>query len=213
MEYKYCKIASLLLLTGVLAACVSVPTAEEYRNALQSGTLEEIQQMIKNGADVESRFDSRYQRFHAPILTESGYGRVVTPLMIVTVSDNGPAILQALVDAGANVDATTDGGLTELIYASSITSKFPGEAGPGRRIHAKLLIGSGADVNASDVSGLTPLMVAAMTPWPLRAHMIKTLLDAGADTSMINADGKTAYMLSLDNMAFGDEERQLLAAA
>jgi ankyrin repeat protein len=60
-----------------------------------------------------------------------------------------------------------------------------------------ILVTSGARVNARNQAGMTPLMFAAqMTRCPREITM---LLGAGADPSMKNGKGETAYMLAGGN--------------
>ncbi|MFW2392449.1 MAG: ankyrin repeat domain-containing protein, partial [Methyloceanibacter sp.] len=54
---------------------------------------------------------------------------------------------------------------------------------------AKALIEAGADVDAQANNGMTALMIAALNN---SAPMIGLLMDAGADPSLKNAQGKTA---------------------
>ena len=103
-----------------------------------------------------------------------------TPLMLAAY--NGHAdILKMLLDAGAEVNRKDKEGRTALMFAS--TGPFPKAV--------KLLIDCGAEVNAIDGGeGWTPLMFAAAEG---HLQVAEILLAAGADKTIIDEDGDTAY--------------------
>ena len=55
------------------------------------------------------------------------------------------------------------------------------------------LIRAGDDINAKNAHGFTPLMLAAIGNYPV---VVKRLLDAGANKTIKNNDGKTALELA-----------------
>lgn len=63
----------------------------------------------------------------------------------------------------------------------------------GKVNNLRMLLHSGEDVNQKNVRGLTPLMLAAMGNYPI---VVRRLLEAGADKSITNNDGKTALELA-----------------
>lgn len=84
------------------------------------------------------------------------------------------------INAGADINANNDMGLTPLTYAETVEQ-------------TKLLIERGADVNAkSDVMEWTPLMLAKTT------EQAKLLVNAGADINARNMCCENALMLAAD---------------
>jgi len=71
---------------------------------------------------------------------------------LLSASRNGNKdIVQCILDAGADVNAKTNGGWTALMYASQY----------GFMDIAKLFIGAGADVNVKGLGGWTALKMAS----------------------------------------------------
>ena len=127
------------------------------------------------------------------------------------------ATAQALIEAHADVNAKDGAGQTPLMEAaaycrdesvsllirsganlrdpSSATALF-WSAQSGCEETVKRLIAAGMSVHDKQELGWTPLMAACE-----RGHLkvVQTLLNAGADRSLSNADGKTALALAQDN--------------
>ncbi|PWT79623.1 MAG: hypothetical protein C5B57_13640 [Blastocatellia bacterium] len=87
------------------------------------------------------------------------------------------AIMQTLLDAGADVNATNARKASALHWAAGDAAKV------------RLLVAKGADVNAKTVDGRTALHTAATLP--AGASVIKVLLDAGADVEARTIAGNT----------------------
>eukprot|EP00753_Platysulcus_tardus_P012213 PLAT3348.13.p2 GENE.PLAT3348.13~~PLAT3348.13.p2 ORF type:complete len:237 (+),score=56.19 PLAT3348.13:637-1347(+) len=124
-----------------------------------------VVRLIEDGADVCARGKCDFTALH---VAESA------------------AVVEALLTAGAEIDAKLTSGSTPLSSASY----------HGRNAVADALIEHGADVNAAQNSGWTPLMIASYRG---HKHIALSLLAAGADTSVVNADGKTAEQCAADN--------------
>ncbi len=90
-----------------------------------------------------------------------------------------PAMMTLLLDKGAKANASCAGGMTPLIYAVS----------QNRVEMVKLLVARKADLDAR-WAGLTALMTATQNG---RVEMVKLLLSAGADRSVEDDMGSTAY--------------------
>ena len=86
--------------------------------------------------------------------------------------------MQAMINAGAYINATTDNGLTPLYRAA-----FHGTAEV-----IPILLQAGADVNAKNNNGWTPLHTAAAQG---HAEVIPILVKAGADVNAKNNNGST----------------------
>lgn len=117
--------------------------------------------------------------------------RGLTPLMLACCfpfddKPVHPACVQALVDAGANVDfQEARSGAAALGFAASI----------GKLEAVLALLAAGADTEVQDHSGNTALHAACVSDQPACA---RALLAAGADVTRKNAEGRTALELTAD---------------
>lgn len=163
--------------------------------AIDHRNLAEVQELIKKGADPNSR-----------------NGLEFTPLYIAAASHQ-PQAMKALIDAGAKIDA-------ESPYGSPLSFA----AASAHVAGAEMLIGKGADVNLARVDGIHPLMMAAYSGAPQMVSLLiknkakvnepnfygasplsyaarsghatasKLLLDAGAKVDAKDVDGMTPLM-------------------
>lgn len=140
-------------------------------------------------------------------------GEVAWALFAAAAYNQNPAVVQVLIDAGAEVDGRTPyDGVTPLMAAAGL-NRNPDVV--------RTLIAAGADPSArmegSDYPAYTALMAAAWyNPNPA---VLQALLEAGADVHAATRDGWTAllYAVSRHYPELGDSElsaivRQLLAA-
>jgi ankyrin repeat protein len=133
--------------------------------AVAANNLAGARALLDRGADP----NARHQRsFGAPVL-------------VVAVSRSGPEMLKLLLDRGAKVDATAEGGDTALIEAASKSDVAV----------LKVLLDHGAAVNAVDSQGLTPLLAAA---WRCRTENLRFLLRHGADPNATCVLGNATKM-------------------
>ena len=93
----------------------------------------------------------------------------------------------ALLEKGANPNATTESGETPLIWAVV----------PGHMDVVKLLLKKGANVNAKKTDGSTALMAAAVTKD--RVDIMRVLVENGADLNATEEKGRTALMAAAVN--------------
>jgi ankyrin repeat protein len=100
-----------------------------------------------------------------------------------------PETVQALVAAGANVNAQVRGS-TALIVATRLDI-------------IKSLLDHGADVNAKGSGGFTPLMNATLAS---HSERIKLLISRGADVNARDDSGKTALMSSVERAAKAESD-------
>lgn len=134
-----------------------------------------------------------------------------TPLMVAAVY-NRPAIVEALLKAGADIEAGSrcdrsrnSIGKTPLMYAAGYN--------PNPEV-VELLVKSGADIEArTKYNGQTPLMFAAR--WSPSPTVIEVLLKAGANAKVKDKDGKTAldYAKGNENIYKTEVYRTLSQAA
>jgi ankyrin repeat protein len=87
------------------------------------------------------------------------------------------SIMQALIDAGADVNAKNSRAATALHWAAADAAKV------------KLLLLNGASVDAKTAEGRTPLFAAATMP--NSASAVRHLLEAGADVNAVTLAGTT----------------------
>lgn len=113
-----------------------------------------------------------------------------TPLMEAASDESRLEVLQLLITAGADVNATSEEGVTAVACAS--------EGFNPRGV--ELLVAAGADVNIADEDGQTPLMMAAGSD---SDDIVAILLKAGADVNAEDASGATAlqYAVSTDSVS------------
>ena len=114
-----------------------------------------------------------------------------TELHFAARSNTNPAVLQSLLDAGADVEALDDGGDTPLHWAV---------AGNTNPAVIKVLLAAGADVEARNGYGDTPLhaVLASLDDLYNRHNKIsyyspvmQLLIDAGADIEARNSRDDT----------------------
>ena len=147
-----------------------------------SGSLQEVVDAIKNGANVNAW--TSYEG---------------TPLLVAVRTPN-PDVVTALIKAGADVNARDNSyndylkGKTPLIMAMAVVSTSHRKE---VMLMLTALIKAGADVNAKDNEGMTALMWAISTyHYSSEVEMVAALIKAGADVNAKSNDGATALILA-----------------
>ncbi len=193
---------SIILALGAareLTDCGRWNTPEFFRWA----NVTEVAACLETGAEVDARTESGRTPLHLAASagadltviwrlieagaslnarTESG----LTPLHFAAANTDNPAVIAALLAAGAEVNAQSEDGWTPLHVAVE---------GNGLAIVLALL-DAGASVN---VRGFSPLHAAARgTDDPA---VVEALLEAGADASAQDGEGKTPWHYAQDNLA------------
>ena len=110
-------------------------------------------------------------------------------------SKTTPAIISALIKAGAEVNATNSDGMSPLMMAAWTNSNPEVLA---------TLIKARAEVNATNSDGMSPLMWAAKTN--SNPEVLATLIKAGAEVNATNSDGKKAIDYAKENDALKDTD-------
>jgi uncharacterized protein len=167
---------SFLFLTVVLGAASCAST---IHTAARDGNTEAIQEFLKQGVDVNARND---------------YGS--TPLM-EAISGHRPATARALIEAGADVNATRYQ-FTPLIFAVI-----------ARDVDTiKLLLGKGADPKAFNNSAVRFAVIGAKDN-PPKVGIARLLVEAGAD---VNASEPKTFPFLWSAIQFGtiDVVRELI---
>jgi uncharacterized protein len=113
-----------------------------------------------------------------------------TPLMLAAGSNRNPEIIHTLIQAGAAVEDRDAANRSLLMLAVRFDAN---------REVIRTLIELGLDVNDTDSAGRTPLMVAVQSKWNSAIGQLEILLEAGADPSIRDNDGKTAWDHLQDN--------------
>ena len=145
---------------AVAADCDSSSTA-----FFQTATAQIVEECIQKGQlDINSR-DVEYDG---------------TPLHVAAASNPAPAVISALLEAGADFNSRAEYGVTPL-HTAAFSNTAPAVI--------SALLEAGAYINSRDEGGLTPLhWAAAHNPAPA---VISALLEAGADINSRDEGGFT----------------------
>lgn len=156
--------AITLFIVGIsLTSCISM-----IHRSVDRGDLQGVRTEVAQGESLEA-MDYRDK----------------TPLQLAAEQGH-LEIVEYLVEAGAEIDATTSektGEVTPLRYA----------IGNEDYLMTKYLIENGADVNRENSHGWTPIMTAARVG---NREIIELLLDSGATLEVRTEDGKTPLRIA-----------------
>ena len=196
-----CLMLCALFASPALAAMSDVDFIELSR----SGTLQQIQEAIRNGANVNAvTFHGDSPLFAAAtsnpnpevimtLLTKTGAGADVNAavcdwsgnsLISWVVQNPNLEVITFFIEASADVNARTEGGMSPLLISMS---------NPNPEV-IMALIRAGAEVNVRYASGETPLLAATRNRYP---KVILALLNAGADVSVRDDIGRTTLKRAL----------------
>ena len=121
-----------------------------------------------------------------------------TPLHEAAARTKNPAVVAALIEAGADVHARAD---LDWIHDPAATPVYWAAAVNPDPAVPELLVRAGADVNARSVSGRTPLHIAALR----NPVVFPKLLELGADPDALDREGRTPMGLrGREPVAAGD---------
>lgn len=135
-------------------------------DAARLGRADMIPALVRAGVDL----DAHDPKGHTALILASYHGSLATT--------------QALIDAGARVDAPDLGRRQTALM---------GVAFKGFGAIARLLLAAGADPNRHNLAGQTALMMAAMFG---HAQIVEDLIAAGADIDCTDAAGNNAKSLA-----------------
>ena len=171
----------------------------DFFELCEKGSLQQINDAIKNGASVNARNDNGF-----------------TPLTWAALNNPDPEVLTALIKEGADVDAANgETALMSAVCGNSSPKLIELLLRNGADINAcaegmtaltlaigknadpeiiELLLKNGADINAVNKDGLTALMSAAMRN--SNPEIIELLLEYGADIKTASESDFTEYAAS-----------------
>ena len=157
----------------------------------ESATLEIVESCLAAGVDV-----------NAQVVSESDYWGPHTPLHFAAGYSANPAIITALLDAGADASAQTPRGITPLHFAAGSNDN---------PAIIESLVAAGAKVNARHWLDWIPLHSAAARN--ANPDIIEALLDAGADAGARDREDKTPWDYAHNNEALRGTDAYLRLAA
>jgi ankyrin repeat protein len=117
----------------------------------------------------------------------------LSPVLFCAASSRSPALVEFLINAGANPNKRDQNGWTALHAAVDLDRR---DSKVESRACILVLIKKGADPNARDEKGHTPLWVAA---YDRRPDLMECLLQNGADPNPKDTTGLTLYRELVDS--------------
>ena len=191
-EKGYTSIAKLLIAKNAKVNAQDNYNASPLTLACEKGHTAVAQLLIESGAKINkesliSAVDSRNISL-IKLLIENDVERNNNderPLMLASIRGD-TAIVQLLIDNGANVNAQDTNDMTPLMYASNY----------GQTAVAEILITEGADVNAQTTTGMTPLMYASSSG---QTDVVQLFIKKNIGIHIKDRYGKNALMYASKN--------------
>ena len=160
----------------------------DLHSAAISGNIKKVKKFIAEGANVNDTDKNDRTPLH---MAASSINLVERPLNEDQVLDSifkqqiklSEEIVQILIKAGADVNATDKNGQTPL----KIAARY------GNVAMANILIKADANVNAADKNGRTPIRMAARYG---NVAMVSMLTKAGADVNAADKNGRTPIRMA-----------------
>lgn len=229
-----------LLLAGIPLARFYTLVQHDRQNealvsALRSGDSEAALVAVNSGADPNLRanrfgdfkvamsiWERLFSFFRAPATVHQPEDAQKQPTVLMLAEASGStALVKALLEKGAQVDAIRRDGTTVLMLAAGRDDlpvarlllehgadiRLQSKDGKTPLLHAasqqrggeviKLLLTKGADVNQRDANGMTALAyVAQRDNAPAKAELMTGLLERGADANAVSRDGSTPLLFA-----------------
>jgi ankyrin repeat protein len=170
-----CSQGKTLLYVATKAVCTTNCQGDEY-----TAFLEAVLKLIKAGADVN-------------LAATGGSSPGCTPLLM-TARHGNVAVMRALLDAGATVDAANNSSETPLFLASS----------RGNVEQARMLLEKGADIDRPNDKQATPLYIAAQNG---HVEVMQLLVEKGANINPpVCSEGKTLLYVATEGACKGTDD-------
>ena len=148
-----------------------------------------IHVLLKAGSDtnIPDKYEGTnvYFRYEFDLYTGITDGNVSTCLMCAVDGYCSKEVLQAIIDQGADVNATNIGNQTALTLACMTNHEDA--------IH--VLLKAGSDTNIADTYGGTCLMYAVVVKCCSK-EVLQAIIDHGADVNATNENNRTALMMA-----------------
>jgi ankyrin repeat protein len=190
------EVVELLLAHGADVDARSRGGMTPLHTAAGSGSRPVVDLLLRHGAEVDARIPTGMYVDVGPDVDIAAQARSaanksdeVRPLqktaMMLAAQKGHLDVVERLLKAGAEVDATGASGTTSLMWA----------AFTGHDDVARALLAAGADPNAADAGsdGSTPLMIAALM---LDADTVRLMIDKGGDVHAGNERNQTPLMFA-----------------
>jgi len=168
----------LAIFLAVFSGCRNKP--EDLMTASANGDLGRVQQLLRDGTQVNQHTNNGKTAIH------------------YAAQSKNVLVVQALIQAGADVNARSEGNVTPLMLSVDMAFGHPDIS--------LALIKADADVNAADENGDTALIIAATES---SVEVFQTLLEKGASVNARGQGGMTALHYVAMN-AFSDRAKLLL---
>ncbi len=188
---------------AVVPAAVDKNGCTALMRASENGQAQNVQMLLESGANPEAQLPAGLtslilaakeghlevvklllrHKANANAFVSTPHSGVFTALMYA-IGSRKPSVIEALIEAGADVNPPDMVGMTPLAMAISETHDLA---------IVKMLLSKGADVNLRTYYGLTALMATAGDE---NVNILKTLLAAGANVNVQSDHGTTALMIA-----------------
>jgi len=214
----HAELATLLIARGADADARASSGITALGAALTSGRIALVDRLLEHGIAVDQRLVddatplmlaaalgrgdgvSRLLAHRADVLARDAQGNTALHAAAQysyasTEPDAARAMLQQLLDAGAEIDARNASGQTPLLVL--LGARVTAHTSPGSRAlvdAASLLVAAGASVDMQDTRGVGVLHAAAMHGL---LDMVRWLIRAGADARLRDTLGRTAHDVAL----------------
>ena len=163
----------------------------EFIELCRSGSLDEINEAISIGVNVDARSSNRGD----------------TAVMVAAANNPNPKVIEAIIQAGAVVSRRNNYGETPLMHAAryNMNHKVIKEI-------ITILINAGEDINERDGNGRTPIFSASEFGSP---ETVLVLLNLGADATIRDTFGQKPIDLAEIRKEFRSTEaiKRLRAAS
>ncbi|MCL2146513.1 MAG: ankyrin repeat domain-containing protein [Synergistaceae bacterium] len=179
----FCVLSSILLIHMLLtSSAIAWVRDSEFLEICKSGTLQEVNDAIIEGANVNARSEERD----------------ITPLIVAAGSNTNSQVITALIQAGADITKKSNRNETPLMYAAHYNLDQKAVAAM-----IKTLYQAGDDVNAKDLDGRTPLLFAVNST---NLQAVLSLLEYGADATVRDHFGMRPLDIAVTKKAFAGTE-------